>query len=136
MLAPDQKTVSLMSKCNSTVFNYLLTYKGSKSLADEWYDSKVDFGVSHSDDLQYLFKRPPYNAKDKKMINLMVTYWSNFAKYGNPTPFKGEGIANWTPVKPDQKVTFAVVFPLKTILKRFYFQNYLDLQPEPSPTST
>merc|ERR1719189_2125325 len=47
------------------------------------------------------------------MIDLMVTYWSNMAKYGNPTPFRDAGIASWTPVRPDQK-------------------NYLDLQLEPS----
>jgi len=119
--ASDQKTVSLMSEGSSPVFNYLLTYKGSNSVASLFTESEEDFGVVHGDDLQYLFKMPPYNKDegiestedDKKMIDLMVTYWSNFAKYGNPTPFRDAGIASWTPVRPDQK-------------------NYLDLQLEPS----
>merc|ERR1712002_904905 len=119
--ASDQKTVSLMSEGSSSVFNYLLTYKGSSSVASLFTESEEDFGVVHGDDLQYLFKMPPYNKNegiestedDKKMVNLMVTYWSNFAKYGNPSPFRDAGIASWTPVRPDQK-------------------NYLDLQLEPS----
>merc|ERR1711881_207083 len=121
-LAGDQKTVSLMSEGSSPVFNYLLTHKGANSVASLFTESEEDFGVVHGDDLQYLFKSPLYDEffegvefteDDKKMIDLMVTLWSNFAKYGNPTPFKNAGIANWTPVQPDQK-------------------NYLDLQLEPS----
>merc|ERR1711881_427966 len=117
-LKNDQKTVSHMSEGRAPVFNYLLTYKGSNSVASLFTESEEDFGVVHGDDLQYLLKTPltpldEFNEDDKKMIDLMVTYWSNFAKYGNPTPFKNAGIANWTPVRPDQK-------------------NYLDLQLEPS----
>merc|ERR1711994_503792 len=119
--ASDQKTVSLMSEGSSPVFNYLLTYKGSNSVASLFTESEEDFGVVHGDDLQYLFKMPPYmkdegiesTEDDKKMIDLMVTYWSNFAKYGNPSPFRDAIGANWTPVRPGQK-------------------NYLDLQLEPS----
>merc|ERR1719402_664099 len=54
-----------------------------------------------------------YNTEDKKMIDVMVTYWTNFAKYEHPTPSGDAGTANWTPVRPDQK-------------------NYLDLQLEPA----
>jgi len=118
-LAGDQKTVSLMSEGSPPVYNYLLTYKGSNTFASFFTKSEEDFGVVHGDDLLYLFKSPIYDEgvefteDDTKMIDLMVTYWSNFAKYGNPTPFKDAGIANWTPVQPDQK-------------------NYLDIQLEPS----
>jgi len=118
-LAGDQKTVSLMSEGHPPVYNYLLTYKGSNTFTKFFTESEEDFGVVHGDDLLYLFKSPIYDEgvefteDDTKMIDLMVTYWSNFAKYGNPTPFKDAGIANWTPVQPDQK-------------------NYLDIQLEPS----
>merc|ERR1712038_298570 len=117
-LASDQKTVSLMSQGSSTVFNYLFTYKGSKNLISLYSETEEDFGVVHGDDVLYLFKSPLYDEvlelteDDKKMVDLMVTYWSTFAKYGNPSPFRDSGIANWTPVQPDQK-------------------NYLDLQLEP-----
>jgi len=118
-LAGDQKTVSLMSEGSPPVYNYLLTYKGSNTFTKFFTESEEDFGVVHGDDLLYLFKSPIYDEgvefteDDTKMIDLMVTYWSNFAKYGNPTPFKDAGIANWTPVQPNQK-------------------NYLDIQLEPS----
>merc|ERR1711997_1182734 len=121
-LAGDQKAVSLMSEGSAPVFNYVLTYKGSNSAASLFTDSEEDFGVVHGDDLQYLFQSQlfegaiggiEFNEDDINMIDLMCTYWSNFAKYGNPSPFRDAGVANWTPVRPDQK-------------------NYLDLQLEPS----
>merc|ERR1712002_1300050 len=62
--ASDQKTVSLMSEGSSSVFNYLLTYKGSNSVASLFTESEEDFGVVHGDDLQYLFKMPPYNKNE------------------------------------------------------------------------
>merc|ERR1711994_399738 len=108
-LAGDQKTVSLMSEGSPPVYNYLLTYKGSNTFTKFFTESEEDFGVVHGDDLLYLFKSPIYDEgveftqDDTKMIDLMVTYWSNFAKYGNPTPFKDAGIADWTPVQPNQK---------------------------------
>jgi carboxylesterase type B len=121
-LAGDQKAVSLMSEGSAPVFNYVLTYTGSNSAASLFTDSEEDFGVVHGDDLQFLFQSQlfegalggvEFTEDDTKMIDLMVTYWSNFAKYGNPSPFRDASVANWTPVRPDQK-------------------NYLDLQLEPS----
>jgi len=120
-LSPDQKTVSLMSEGRSPVFNYQLTYKGTNTAADLFGPAAAeqDFGVFHGDDLQYLFKSNQFvnlveepTEEDQKMTELMVTYWTNFAKYGNPTPFKIVDASNWTPVQPGKK-------------------NYLDLQPEP-----
>jgi len=122
-LAGDQKAVSLMSEGSAPVFNYVLTYTGSNSAASLFTDSEEDFGVVHGDDLQFLFQSQlfegalggnlTFTEDDTKMIDLMVTYWSNFAKYGNPSPFRDAIGANWTPVRPGQK-------------------NYLDLQLEPS----
>lgn len=123
-LSRDQKAVSLMSEGTSPVFNYQFTYRGSNTFASLFgkADAEEDFGVVHGNDLMYLFKSPiiasignlgPPTEDDMKMVDLMVTYWTNFAKYGNPTPFKMAGVENWTPVRPDQK-------------------NYLDLQLEPT----
>nr|CAD7204276.1 unnamed protein product [Timema douglasi] len=45
-------------------------------------------GVSHSDDLIYLFKTPaffpafPEGHQDLKVVDTLVTLWTNFAKYG------------------------------------------------------
>jgi carboxylesterase type B len=120
-LSPDQKSVSLMSEGRSPVFNYQLTYKGTNTFASLFGPAAAedDFGVFHGDDLLYLFKSSLFvdfeeqTEEDQKMTELMVTYWTNFAKYGNPTPFKIANASNWTPVQTGQK-------------------NYLDLQIEPT----
>jgi len=113
-LSPDQVSVSLMSKYNVPIFNYMLTYRGTNTYARLFGDDG-DFGVSHVDDLIYLFKNPAFTLTTEDELTLsdhMVTFWTNFAKYGNPTPFKIDGIPNWDFVSP-------------------YKKNYMDLKPQP-----
>ncbi|KAK7079165.1 hypothetical protein SK128_021597 [Halocaridina rubra] len=50
-------------------------------------DLPVPGGISHADELPYLFHLPSYqNAREKNMTRKMITLWTNFAKYGDPTP--------------------------------------------------
>jgi para-nitrobenzyl esterase len=52
----------------------------------------------HSDDIEYVFgtldTRPGFavSAADRKMSDEMMTYWSNFARSGDPN---GAGLPNW-----------------------------------------
>jgi len=117
-LFSDQKTVSLMSSGSKPVYNYQLTYRGSVSAAVLFgADVGEDYGVVHADDIQYLFTSDftSFGEKtddDRRMREIMVTYWTNFARYGNPSPFKKTGIPAWTPVKQGK-------------------MNYMDLSPSP-----
>ncbi|KAJ8723119.1 hypothetical protein PYW08_003031 [Mythimna loreyi] len=49
-------------------------------------------GASHLDDVMYLFNgnkhnlKPEKNTKEYELINFVCTVFTNFAKYGNPTP--------------------------------------------------
>ncbi|CAG4978991.1 unnamed protein product [Colias eurytheme] len=57
--------------------------------------------VSHGDDLMYFFPcsmGPPVDTTSKtfKMINQATTLWTNFAKYGDPTPDNSLGV-KWQP---------------------------------------
>ncbi|KAK4880588.1 hypothetical protein RN001_008734 [Aquatica leii] len=84
------------------VYNYLFGYRGSESHL-KFLTSKKH-GACHKDELLYLFKNsvdfPDYvpNESDKKMIDLMVTLWTNFATYGNPTPPGSSVPFTWEPV--------------------------------------
>ncbi|KAJ8716839.1 hypothetical protein PYW07_003466 [Mythimna separata] len=55
-------------------------------------------GAAHLDDLMYLFNAKAHNLKVEKnsreyeLINLVCTVFTNFAKYGNPTPDASLGI--------------------------------------------
>ena len=58
------------------------------------------YGAAHTLDLQYVFPgyhgaqgaKQPLNPGQKKLSDVMVKYWTNFAKTGNPN---GKGIPNW-----------------------------------------
>ncbi|XP_045769188.1 juvenile hormone esterase-like [Maniola jurtina] len=59
--------------------------------------------VAHGGDLRYLFPLLPafgpeidMNSNTFKMINQVTTLWTNFAKYGNPTPDDSLG-TKWLP---------------------------------------
>jgi len=59
----------------------------------------IEGGVSHADDLLYLFNLPAYfNAEEARMVDRMTQLYANFARYGNPTPpEEEEQWAQWSP---------------------------------------
>jgi carboxylesterase type B len=117
-LSPDQKSVSLMARGDAPVYNYMLSYRGTKTFATRFgLDAEKDFGVMHGDELLYLFKNDLFprvfeNEDEEKLSNYMVTLWTNFAKFGEPTPFHSDETVYWKPVGNREN-------------------NYMDLKPEP-----
>ena len=63
-----------------------------------------DIGTPHSCDVRYLFGTidgtwRPYVREDYELSEIMLRYWSNFAKTGDPN---GEGLAYWKPYLEDE----------------------------------
>nr|BAE94685.1 juvenile hormone esterase [Psacothea hilaris] len=74
-------------------FNYTGQYSYGDVFAATKEDINYDWGVSHCDDLLYLFNSsalfPEFeNNNDLIMIQTMTDLWTNFAIYGHPTPSK------------------------------------------------
>ena len=77
-------------------FLYELTHRPSFTFGEEYAPDGFkgpNFGVSFSDDLFFLFHELNYvNAlqteADRKTSETMVKFWTNFAKYGAPSPFR------------------------------------------------
>ena len=58
---------------------------------------RAGYGSPHAQEVAYVFGHlnsadPQTTAIDMKISDAMSTYWTNFAKYGNPN---GEGLPNW-----------------------------------------
>lgn len=98
-----------LEKQSSPVYYYYLAYKGSASFSIIFGDPNNDYGVSHADELQYLFpvgeqlfKHIPLSKDDRKMIDVITSLWYNFASTGNPTPEVSEQIpVKWKPVRTE-----------------------------------
>ncbi len=89
------------------MFLYVLVHKASRSF-NEFFGaasgaSNEDFGVAHGDDLLYLFKDIPFmdgsinTDKDRKVADQITSMWTNFAKYGDPTPYQDGDLITWRP---------------------------------------
>jgi para-nitrobenzyl esterase len=58
---------------------------------------RFGYGSPHGQDVAYVFghldaSNPQTTKTDLEISNAMVTYWTNFAKYGDPN---GEGVPDW-----------------------------------------
>ncbi|KAF5277750.1 hypothetical protein FQR65_LT03730 [Abscondita terminalis] len=80
---------------HSPVWFYNFAYKGEYSYENHFAATQetinFNWGVSHCDDLLYLFPskklfKPLESANDIRMSKIMVQMWTNFAINGNPTP--------------------------------------------------
>jgi para-nitrobenzyl esterase len=74
-----------------------------------------DAGAAHGADIQYVFGNgtPAWTDTDRKLSDLVMTYWTNFAKTGDPN---GAGVAAWPAFREDAPTV-----------------QQLDVQPDPIP---
>ncbi|KAM3956354.1 esterase FE4-like [Aphomia sociella] len=99
----------LVSASNKTsVYNYYFNYIGKRNFLKENSPFKNDKGACHADEILYLFDGRiwPFrvNDKDKIMIEWLTKMWTNFAKYGDPTPsFVSDLPVKWIPSNKESK---------------------------------
>lgn len=92
---------------SSPVYYYYFAYRGSASFSKIFGDPTQDYGVSHADELQYLFPvgeqlfpDVPLSPEDQRMIDVLTSLWCNFAKFGTPTPATTKTVpTKWKPVR-------------------------------------
>ena len=66
-----------------------------------------DIGARHAGEIEYVFgtldlslPNVPWEPADRKLSDLMTTYWSNFARTGDPN---GPGLPAWPKYQPDNR---------------------------------
>merc|ERR1712241_1470533 len=86
-LAADQKSVELMSGHVRNVYNYLF----SQSTNHSWLGPEsLEYTPSHGDEEIFLIDstdRATFSEAELLTAQHLATYWTNFAKHGNPSPF-------------------------------------------------
>uniref|UniRef100_A0A2A4JTK7 Carboxylesterase type B domain-containing protein n=1 Tax=Heliothis virescens TaxID=7102 RepID=A0A2A4JTK7_HELVI len=84
------------------VYRYIFSYSGDRNLLKKALNLDVP-GAIHADELGYLFDmeilRGDISPEDQLMIDRLTTLWTNFAKYGNPTPETSDLLPEkWVPI--------------------------------------
>uniref|UniRef100_A0A336K8D2 Carboxylic ester hydrolase n=1 Tax=Culicoides sonorensis TaxID=179676 RepID=A0A336K8D2_CULSO len=101
---------------NNQTFAYRFSFEGGMNFFKKYIGFKGK-GASHGDELGYLFTAPRLfyfgvrlnrkNSPELIIKNRMVQMWTNFAKYGDPTPV-GKTKINivWQPIKSEKELLY------------------------------
>ncbi|CAB3257954.1 unnamed protein product [Arctia plantaginis] len=85
-----EETELLLKTNNNPIYNYMFQYYGNRNIPMLLMSSKLRGvkGATHADDIFYIFSQTiiPTTIFENNMIESMTTMWTNFAKYGDPTP--------------------------------------------------
>jgi para-nitrobenzyl esterase len=96
-----------MAELTSAAGQQVFVYRFDRSIPGK---GEGELGAFHSLEIPYVFgalQDPawqwlPFSADDPALSNLIQTYWTNFAKSGNPN---AQGLPNW-PAWSDNKMEF------------------------------
>ncbi|XP_048483547.1 juvenile hormone esterase [Plutella xylostella] len=111
---PVAKETDLALETNENpIYSYRLKYGGLLNVGKIITGFFKVPGATHADDLFYLFKPSllptPTRFFEMTMVNRMTTMWTNFAKFGNPTPVLTELLpVQWHPVKKESPESFVI----------------------------
>ena len=94
----------------------LQSEKGNSNVYLYYFDQHPDYpegsprygsGSPHGQDVDFVFKSLKKEEADTdfELSEIMATYWTNFAKYGNPN---GEGVPEWPEFTKDNHVTMVL----------------------------
>ncbi|XP_045456256.1 juvenile hormone esterase-like [Melitaea cinxia] len=80
------------------VYQYIFNYIGNRNLGRILTNSSLD-ATANRDELFYIFELErmplPMDENDARILTFMTMMWTNFAKYGSPTPDPSNG--EWLP---------------------------------------
>ena len=109
----DQKSVELMSRYSKHVYNFYLTQQTNNSLFSPGAELVV-YTPTHGDDLPFIVNEKTVedaeglSEEERSTSRHMIRYWTNFAKYGEPSPVGRGEVPTWYPVTPTTKVSLRV----------------------------
>ncbi|XP_053622679.1 juvenile hormone esterase-like [Plodia interpunctella] len=104
------------------VYEYIFNYIGSRNLGRLLTNSSLA-ATANQDELFYLFELErvplPMDEDDARMVTFMTMMWTNFARYGSPTPEPGNG--EWLPYPHHLAITLEPQYVTPLTPDRAYF---------------
>ncbi|XP_041973344.1 acetylcholinesterase-like [Aricia agestis] len=127
---------------DTSVYMYMFSYDGRRNRMKRFYNIS-QAGATHSDELGYIFTMDfipdEPNSEDQSKIDQITTLWTNFIKYGNPTPERSALLpVSWTPLTGDTVPCLQIGTNLTPISRPFhqrmtfwdlFFDTYFDTCP-------
>ena len=100
-----QNLAADIGRGGAKVFLYYFAYQDGGAYDTETPTLGVRLGADHGGELWYVFgvlnrRKPPAPEEDKKMQDIVMSYWTNFAKTLDPN---GSGLPNWKSVSPSEQ---------------------------------
>ena len=95
------KYMNYVSANQVPVYNYRMAFQDNTSYSFATGTVGLGLGTAHGDELPYIFKIDPsyydipygnWSENNLRHSHRLCELWSNFAKYGNPTPDEGSEI--------------------------------------------
>ncbi|XP_041981474.1 acetylcholinesterase-like [Aricia agestis] len=89
---------------NTTVFQYLFSYNSDRSIQNRRIMHNVtEKGAAHTEELAYMFyfgeESDKATEEELGVMKIFTKLWTNFIKYGNPTPVRTELLpVSWPPL--------------------------------------
>ncbi|KAK0180119.1 hypothetical protein PV327_005793 [Microctonus hyperodae] len=107
-LFPEILQLQLVNeRIKSPCYFYSFEYRGKYSKTSSILNSNIDIGITHADDLIYLFPSTPYlfnistpvelSQSDNHMIDILIDLWTSFASTGVPTTNFNDDPYVWKP---------------------------------------
>ncbi|XP_055612209.1 venom carboxylesterase-6-like [Uranotaenia lowii] len=93
---------------NALHYRYIFSFEGDFGIVKNLVRMDYAAGVSHADDLFYMFSPSllpnlPKERDEYRVREIFISLWTNFAKFGDPTPDERLLGFRWTPVPPIDK---------------------------------
>jgi para-nitrobenzyl esterase len=107
----DRARVSIDVWCENQVKRSGIVYTYYFDHSVPW-PAHPEFGAFHTSEVPYIFETiklldRPWQPEDFKLSEIMASYWSNFAKKGDPNGVHSNGLAlpQWPVYQPDSHTT-------------------------------
>lgn len=132
-IACNDISVQSYAATGAQVYMYTFEYRGENSMVELKHGTPIayfDPGVSHGDELLYLFSldidglRQP-TLLDNLVSGRMVSLWTDFAKFGEAPQFINYEYPRWEPYKAENQAYYRIERDLRP--ESYYKQRAVDM---------